>query len=555
LQFHLRKRYKHFKRYREITNVLAKHGFGYLLNQLGLAEFINFPRNKYPDRRESPVASKARHLRLVLEELGPTFIKLGQLLSTRSDLLSADYVAELSKLQDEVPAFSFDKVKERVQMELGAKLEDIFLSFDREPLAAASIGQVHKATLENGEKVVVKVQRPGISAVTGVDIEILYDLAGLVDRHTPWGQHYSLVEVVEEFDRILREELDFTVEGKNIEIFRRNFAGDPNIRVPSVNWEYTTAKILTMEYIEGVKLTRPERLDEQNLNRKTVARRLADALLRQIFVHGFFHADPHPGNLAVLPGEKIVFMDFGIVGRLDDETRNKIANLVLGLIQRSTPAVVRAINSLGVVPGNVDFSALRRDIDRLREKYYEIPLTEISISESLGDIMQLTFNYNIRVPTEFTLLVKALITIEGITVKLDPRLSIMEILEPLGKKLLAQRFSPRSMRKMIMEYLTEYHSVFTRLPRHLNHVLELISSGELKFKTENPGQHVIIKHLYKICNRLAMSIVTAGLVISAALLAGKSITFWGIPVEQIALAGAALTVLSLTFSILRGGKL
>lgn len=555
MQFHLRKRYKHFKRYREIANVLAKHGFGYLLNQLGLAEFINFPRPNYREKKDSPPASRARRLRLILEELGPTFIKLGQLLSTRSDLLPAEYVAELSKLQDEVPPFPFNNVRERVQMELGTSLENIFSSFEREPLAAASISQVHRAVLATGEKVVVKVQRPGIKTVMEADLEILYDLARLADRRNPWRQNYSLVKMVEEFDRILHEELDFTVEGKHAETFRKNFAYDDDIRIPEVYWDYTTAKILTMEYIEGIKLSKPELMDKENLDKKAVARKLADALLRQIFVYGFFHADPHPGNIAALPDEKVVFMDFGIVGRLDNEIREKIINLVLGLIRRSSREVVRAIVSLGVVPGNIDFTALRRDIDRLRDKYYEIPLKDISVSESLGDIMQLAFKYNIRVPTEFTLMVKALITLEGITLKLDPQLSIVEVLEPLGKELLAQRYSPRAIRKIITENIPEYRDMLARLPRQLNQLLDLVAGGELKIKAENPRQDIIIRHLHKISNRIALSVVTAGLTVSAALLAGKGLTLWGVPVEQIALFGGILAGLLLAVSIIRSGKL
>lgn len=554
MQHYLRKRYKHFKRYREIANVLAKHGFGYLLNQLGLTEFLNLSRDKFSGKQEKNAASSSRRLRLVLEELGPTFIKLGQLLSTRSDLLPADYISELSKLQDEVPPFSFDKVRERVQMELGANLEDIFASFEREPLAAASIGQVHRAQLKTGEKVVVKIQRPGINAIIDVDIEILYDLAGLVDRHSPWGHNYKLVDVVEEFDRILHEELDFNTEGRHTETFRQNFGDDPNISAPSIKWEYTSGKILTMEYMEGIKLTRPEKLDSNGLDKKIVARRLANAMLRQIFMHGFFHADPHPGNLQVMPGEKIIFMDFGIVGRLDEEVRDKIANLVLGLINRKTQEIVRAIISLGVVPGGTDFTALRRDIDRLRQKYYEIPLREISLSESLGDIMKIAFHHNIRVPTEFTLLVKALITVEGIAVELDPRLSIVEVVEPLGKQLLAQRFSLPGMQKLLVENINEYHNMFIRLPRHLNQFLDLASNGELKVKAENPGQRAVISHLTRAANRLCLSIITAGLVIGYAHLTGKNITLMGFGAENIILIMAVFTGTGLLLSFVRKGK-
>ncbi|MGB9825150.1 MAG: ABC1 kinase family protein, partial [Desulfofundulus sp.] len=493
MQFHLRKRYKHFARYREIANVLVRHGFGYLAHQLGLGEFLSLGRLYKPgrqsDKRRLKVAerpSPPERLRLVLEELGPTFIKMGQVLSTRSDLLPPEYIAELEKLQDRVAPFSFNQVRERIQMELGLPLEEVFSSFETTPLAAASIGQVHRAHLRDGTPVVVKIQRPGTEKILSTDLEILYDVARLVDRHGPWRELYCFEEMVEEFEKILREEMDFTVEGRHADTFRQHFAGDGTVYFPAVYWDYTTSKVLTMEYIEGVKLTHPEELVHRGIDRRVVARHLASAILRQILIHGFFHGDPHPGNLAALPEGRVAFMDFGIVGRLSDEVREKIGALVLGLVRRSTPQVVRAVESLGVVPPHVDRVALHRDIDALREKYSEIPLSRISLAESLGDVMGVAFKYRIRVPTQFTLLVKSLVTAEGLVAKLDPELSIVEIARPMGKRLLAHRFSLPGIKRMVVEHLDDFHQLLTHLPHRLDRVLDLAAGGELKIKAVNP---------------------------------------------------------------------
>ncbi|SHJ81061.1 ABC1 kinase family protein [Desulfofundulus thermosubterraneus] len=563
MQFHLRKRYKHFARYREITNILVRHGFGYLAHQLGLTEFLSFGRRyklarRFPDEGPLKIVerpSPPERLRRVLEELGPTFIKLGQVLSTRSDLLSPEYIAELEKLQDQVPPFPFAQVRERIQMELGVPLEEIFIHFDATPLAAASIGQVHRANLRDGRPVVVKVQRPGTEKTLLTDVEILYDVARLVDRHGPWREFYRFEEMVEEFEKILREEMDFTVEGRHANTFRQHFAGDNTVYFPIVYWDYTTSKVLTMEYIEGVKMTHPEELTRRGIDRRVVARHLADALLRQILLHGFFHGDPHPGNLAALPDGRIAFMDFGIVGRLTEEMREKIGALVLGLVRRSTAQVVQAVEALGVVPPHVDRAALHRDIDALREKYYEIPLSRISLAESLGDVMAVAFKHRIRVPTQFTLLVKSLVTAEGVVAQLDPDLSIVEIARPMGKRLLARRFSLPGIKRLLLEHLEDYHQLLTRLPHRLDRVLDLAAGGELKIKAVNPDLDRMFGQLNAMVNRLVLGILLGSLIVGSSLLLGRGYTIlWGLPVAEAAFVVGGVLGVALIFSILRSRR-
>ncbi|WP_174520465.1 ABC1 kinase family protein [Desulfolucanica intricata] len=556
MHLRLRRRYKHFKRYREIANVLAKHGFGYLLHQLGLGGFINIPKRiLLKVQKEKDSLSPARRLRLVLEELGPTFIKLGQVLSTRSDLLAPEFIKELEKLLDEVPPFPYEQVEKCIETELGQPLKHIYSYFEETPLAAASIGQVHRAVLQSGDEVVVKVQRPGIKKIIKTDIEILQDLAALVDRHTPWGELYSFTEMAAEFKEIIRDELDYTVEAHHAETLRKNMQEDDTVYIPSVYWDYSTELILTLEYVQAVKLTRTEDLHENNLDTVKLAGRLADAVLKQILIDGFFHADPHPGNLAALPGEKIVFMDFGMMGQINEELKNKIIRLVQGLINKNTREIVKAIISLEVVPAHVNMLHLERDVERLRRKYYEIPLSRISLADSLGEIMGIAFKYRIRVPTEFTLLVKTLITVEGITQQLDPNLSIIGIAEPFGRRLMAERLSYKNLKKVLWEGYGEYKSLYQRIPRQTAAVLERAVRGELRIKAENPDLERIMSLLNILINRLVFSIVVAALIIGSSLLTRKEYSlFRSIPVAELGFLAAGTIGFWLLISIIRSRR-
>ncbi len=558
MQLGLRKRYKHFQRYREIANVLFRHGFGYLLQELDLTQFLSRKKRSLaaqPGAKALPRAKKAQRLRMVLEDLGPTFIKLGQLLSARADLLAVEYIRELEKLQDNVPPFSFQKVQEIIPMELGHPIEEIFAGFDPEPLAAASIGQVHRAVLKSGREVAVKIRRPEIDKVLTTDIEILHDLARLADRHAPLRDIYSFRDLVEEFEQIVTEELDFTREGRHAETFQKNFRDDPNIYIPTVFWEYTTHKVLTMEYVEGVKLTEPDDLARLGVDRRKIARLLADALLRQILIDGFFHADPHPGNLAALPGDRLMFMDFGIVGRLDENLKEKIGDLVLGLVNRSTHQVARAIREMGVLPPNVDRNAFYYDVDKMREKYYDVPFRELRLADPVNDVIDIAFRHRIRIPTQITMLAKALVTAEGVSRQLDPELSIAEIAKPLSRRLLARRLSLRGLRRSLLENFTDYHRLFTQLPRRLEQILDLASTGQLKVHAHNPETDRILSRISVLVNRLVLSILLGSLIVGSSWLIGREdVVFWGISVAQLLFMLGVIFGLALIFSIFRGRK-
>lgn len=550
----LGKRYKHLQRYREITGVLFKHGFGHILHNLGLIDFLSVKGKLLLKKKPGvEMLSPAQRVRLALEELGPTFIKIGQILSTRPDLLPPDYIKELKKLQDRVPAFTFDEVKRQVKSELALSTEQLFKEFDPEPLATASIGQVHRAVLADGRKVAVKVRRPGIEKIIEIDIEILYDVARFLEKHSKWAEMYSFVEVVSEFDRILHEELDYNVEGRNADAFRKNFAEDEDVIIPAVYWEYTSKKILTMEYMEGVKLSNLSEIERAGLNRETLARKVAQAVFKQILIDGFFHGDPHPGNLAALPGEKILFMDFGMAGHLTEETKNKVGDLMMALISKSSDAVMKAVLDLGVAPKSVDRRILRRDIDLLQRKYYEIPLSQIKLGEALNDIMGVAFRHRVRIPSEFALLVKSLLTVEGIVGELDPGLSIVKVAEPFGRRMLRERFSPRKLSGNAARHLLEMGNLLPLLPKRSYDVLDLAAEGELKFKHQFPQTEKILTRVNIMVNRLAFSIVIAGLVVGSALVPRDYLLFGQVSAAEIGFFIAGVMGFWFLVSILRSG--
>lgn len=551
----LRRRYKHIKRYREIVNILLKHGFGHVLHQLGLAEFLSVPwrvlfkRDPVTDRFSMP-----QRVRLILEELGPTFIKIGQIMSTRPDLLPPEYIRELEKLQDRVPPFDFDAVKQQIEKELGQTLEELFVEFDPVPLAAASIGQVHRAVLPGGQRAVVKVRRPGIEKVIDIDLEILYDVARFLESRSSWAELYSFVDTVAEFDRTLHDELDYKIEGRNTDTFRKNFAGDDDVIIPVVYWEYSTGKVLTMEYVPGVKLNDLQEIKRLGLDRQALAGNVARAVFKQILIDGFFHGDPHPGNLAALPGEKIVFMDFGMVGFLNEGTKNRIGSLMIALVSKNADAVMKAVMNLGVVPRSVDKKLLRRDIDLMQRKYYDVPLSQISLGKAFNDIMGVAFKYRIRVPAEFALLVKALITLEGVAGELDPELSIVKVAEPFGKRLLMERISLQTLTRSAVKSLQELGDILSLLPKQVSEVLDLAAGGDLEVKHRFPQVDEVLVRVNKMTNRLAFSIVITGLIVgSAFLVRGGSILSGQAPVAEVGFLVAGLLGFWFLVSILRSG--
>jgi ubiquinone biosynthesis protein len=554
------KRMRHISRYRDIAIALIRNGFGIVVEEVGFAQFLSFPQRLFFETKEKDSKTTGERIRLVLQELGPTFVKLGQIASTRPDLLPEEIIRELEKLQDQVPPFSFQEVREIVQEELGGELEGIFHHFEDSPLAAASIGQVHQAILRSGEKVAVKIQRPNIAAVIETDLEILQDLAALAERRLEWAAKYQIRDMVDEFSKSLRAELDYTIEARNAEKISNQFRNDPNIYVPKVFWEYSTKKVLTMEYVEGVKFSELEKLKQNGYNPKSLAERLAKGIFRQIFIDGFFHGDPHPGNVLVLPGEVIAFIDFGMVGRLTPEMKYHFSSLVIALMRQSTDGVIKSILQMGLVPDDVNLMQLRDDVDELREKYYGVPLSQISLGEAVNDLFRVAFRHSIRIPADLTLLGKTLLTVEGVVEKLDPDFSILDIAEPFGRQLLKERLNPKNVAETVWKHVSDYGELMLDLPKHMKELTSLIKRGRLRLEIDIPELDLFLKKLDRISNRLsfsivllAFSIIMVGIIIGSSM-GRQSTLLWKIPAIEIGFGVATLMFLWLLYSIFKSGR-
>lgn len=559
-------RNKNIKRLQHIIQVFVKHGFGTLIDQTGLLNHLNLGKKilQKVGKNESEKHTTGQRLRLALEELGPTFIKFGQIVSTRPDILPQDIIKELEKLQDSVPPISFDEVKKVIEEELDDSLCNIFPYFDEKPLAAASIAQVHLARLLSGKQVVVKIQRPNIDKVIDVDIKILKDIAYFIDHHTKYGNLYDFGKMVEEFENTLKNEMDFMIEGENTETFRKNFKKDQYATFPYISWIHTTKRVLVMEYIDGIKLNDFEALEKAGLDRKTIARNFSNSILNQILRDGFFHADPHPGNIMVLENNVIAFLDLGMVGKLSEDRKNQFLKMLLGITLRNSKLIIEGIINLEAVKTTINTKKLEKEIDILRDKYLSIPLSEIKMSEAFNQIFSLAFSYNIVIPNEFTMLAKTLITLEGTVEKLDPDLSVLEIAEPIAEKLMIRLFSPEKLGKEVLSELMDYGNLTRKLPSYLLNLLEKAENDDISISLIFKDFEKIIKLTNKISNRisfsiilLAVCIVIAGILIGSGISAntGTESYLLNIAILRIGLTLAAVIVVVLTISILRSNNL
>ncbi|GGJ02187.1 ABC transporter [Paenibacillus hunanensis] len=538
---------------------LMRHGFGYMVEEMGLNRMLSIPL-KLARRDVHGIRTVGERIRLVLEELGPTFIKLGQLASTRSDLLPENIIEELVKLQDQVPPFAGEEARQIIELELGLSIEDMLESFQEEPVAAASIGQVHLGKLHSGELVAIKVQRPGVARIVQRDLEILQDLIGIAKRHMDWVSQYNISEIIDEFSKSMRAELDYNVEGRNMERLGQNFANDRRIRIPKTFWNYTSARVLTMEFVDGIHMGKPDEIVQQGLQLPDVAQRLVDSMLQQIFIDGFFHADPHPGNLLALRDGRVAYLDFGMMGRLNSDTKNGLASFVIAMLRKNTDSMVRAILRLGFVPDDIDIAAMRGELERLRDQYYEVPFSQINLGEALNEMFAIIRTFRIDIPSDLALLGKALITLEGVIGRLDPNLSIVKMAEPFGRRLLGERYSPKRLRERITDGALQAIEVLTDLPRQTSELSRVIRSGKLKVEVNVPELGELLHKMDQIVNRLAFSIVLlAFCIIMVGLIIGSSLRdqspiLWGLPVVEIGFSIATLMVLWLLFAIFKSGR-
>jgi ubiquinone biosynthesis protein len=559
----IRKRIRHIQRYREIVYAFIRYGFGYIIKELGLLEVLSMPKRLFVEvKTESHNKSIGERIKLFLQELGPTFVKIGQVASTRYDLIPAEVIKELEKLQDEAPQFPYETVVEIIEQELGHPLNQIFKEFSETPLAAASIGQVHYGVLKTGEKVAVKIQRPNIRQMIETDLEILHDIALLAEQRLDWAAHYGVRDIVEEFSKSLREEIDYTVEGRNSERIAKQFADDPKVIIPEVFWDFSTKKVLTMEFVEGTKVSEAEKLQQMGNDKKILAKRIVDSILNQILIEGYFHGDPHPGNILALPDDGIIFLDFGMVGKLTPEMKYHLASLVIALMRKSTEDIIKSIINMGIVPEDINLPSLRNDVDKLNEKYYEVPLSQTSLGQVVNDLFIVAYRHSIRIPSDLTLLGKTLLTMEGIVVKLDPELSILKVAEPFGKRLLMERFYPKKVAGNFWNQLVNVGEFLHELPRGLKELTLLFKNGKMKQEISFPEIDLFVSKLNKISNRisfsiglLSFSIIMLGLILGAAIAGQTSELLLKVPVIEIGIGAAMFMFLLLLVSIFRSRKL
>jgi ubiquinone biosynthesis protein len=551
---------RHTNRYREIVMTLVRHGFGYMVEEMGLFQMPKLPKKWFSRKEPETVKSLGERIRLVLEELGPTFIKLGQLSSTRHDLLPEDVIFELQKLQDQVPPFSFEEVRVIMENELHLPLGDMFQELKEIPLAAASIGQVHVGRLITGEAIAVKVQRPLVDQMVELDLEILKELATIAERRLEWVAHNQIRRMIEELSKSMREELNYTLEGRNADKIARQFVQRPDVHIPKVFWDYTTSKVLTMAYIEGITLNQPEALLKQGHDLKLVAERLVNSMFHQVLIEGFFHADPHPGNIIVLNDGSIAFVDFGMVGRLDEEMKDHLITLLIALMRKDSDGILRAILRLGLVEEEMDTKELQFDLDLLREKYYDIPLSQLSLGDTLNDMFVVANRHRIRMPVDLTLLGKALITVEGVAVKLDPQLSLVNLAEPFGRRLLKERFHPQHAHKRWWKQISALADTIISFPKQASHLSKLVRTGKLKVEIGIPEIDLLLRKLDQISNRISISIVLlsfslimVGLIVASSVGKTPSLILH-FPVIEVGSAVAGLMLLWLLYSIFKSGR-
>ncbi len=556
-----KKKVRHINRYREIAAALFSQGFDYIVEEIGLLQKIPYYQRVRPVISAGGTGGVSERIRLVLQRLGPTYVKLGQIASTRPDLLPRDIIQELEKLQDKVPGFPLAGVRSVLEEELGGKLEDLFEQFAPEPLAAASIGQVHRAVLTSGETVAVKIQRPGIVAAIETDLEILYELANLAERRFLWARSYQLVDMIDEFSKSLLRELDYTSEARHAEKIAKQFINNRLIYIPRVYWQYSTQKVLTAEYIDGIKISNSELLLQQGYRLSLLAERFAKGIFHQIFIEGFFHGDPHPGNVVVLPGEVIAFLDFGMVGRLSEDMKYNLSTVVIGLMRQNADDLTNAIYRMGAVPEQVNRRQLREDIELLREKYYGVPLSKVSLGEAVSNIFTVALRHQIKIPVDLVLVGKALLTMEGVVEKLDPHLSILDIAEPFGQKLLRERLHPKNLTRTWLKNLNDFSDVFLHLPQHFHELRSIVRHGHLQVEIAMPEIEHILKTQDRISNRLSFSIILLAFsMIMSSIIIGLSIAgqyslLWKLPVVEIGFGIAMLLFGWLLYAIIRSGKL
>ncbi|WP_446374449.1 ABC1 kinase family protein [Coleofasciculus sp. D1-CHI-01] len=453
-------------------------------------------------------------------ELGPTFIKVGQLFSTRSDLFPGEYVEELSKLQDRVPAFNYDQAEAIVKKDLGKSVSELFDNFDPIPLAAASLGQVHKAQLQSGEEVVVKVQRPGLRKLFTIDLQILKGIARYFQNHPDWGRGRDWMGIYEECCRILWEEIDYLSEGRNADTFRRNFRTYDWVKVPRVYWRYTSNRVLTLEYAPGIKISHYEALEAAGLDRKLLAQLGAKAYLQQLLNDGFFHADPHPGNIAVSPEGSLIFYDFGMMGRIKANVREGLMQTLFGVAQKDASRVVESLVALGALSPVDDMGPVRRSIQYMLDHFMDKPFENQSVSEISDDLYEIAYGQPFRFPATFTFVMRAFSTLEGVGKGLDPEFNFMEVAKPFALQIMTNGNSPEgnTFLNELGRQAAQVSNTALGLPRRIEDTIEKLERGDIRLRVRSIESDRILRRMSSIQIGTNYALLLSAFTLSATIL-------------------------------------
>ena len=505
-------------RLHDIASILIRYGFSDIVRRMGMANALERAGKvlHWKEIDELARLEQPERVRRALEEMGPTFIKLGQILATRMDLFSPEWIAEFEKLQDRVPSVPIAQIRQQLQEDLGATPEEVFAELIPEPLAAASIAQVHRAHLQDGDEVIVKVRRPGIRPIVEADLRLLQRLAKIVEAESPEMSRLRPREVVRQFTLSLRRELDLATECRNAERIASNFTAHPEIVIPKVYWEWTGERVNVQKAISGIPGRDLEAVNQAGLDRKILAQHGAQAVLKMILEDGFFHADPHPGNVFYLPENRIAFIDFGMVGRLSFDRRTQVVDLLHGLVETEVDSVVEILFDW-TGGAEIDRDSLKLEIDGLIDQYHGAPLKELNISTMLSDLTTLLRDYHLALPPDLTLLIKALISLEGMGRQLDPEFDIVTEVSPFLRRAMLARYAPDALARRGWRAVTRGLDILTSLPQDLRQLLRSARSGKLQV-------HVDVTRLQRFGDQLdrAISRLTMGIVI-AALIIGSSI--------------------------------
>jgi ubiquinone biosynthesis protein len=552
--------YRHLNRYRQILGILFSYGFGEIIELLRIDQYLDIGLQLISKNRGDRIEklSRSERIRMAIEELGPTYIKLGQVLSTRPDLIPAEFVTELTRLQDNVQPFDFPETEKIILSEFGIPFDALFESLEKTPVASASIAQVYRAESKEGEILAVKVQRPGIKRIIEVDLEIMLHLATLMERNIEEFALHRPVRVVEEFTKVLENEIDFTIEAASMERIAAMFLNDPAVYIPKVFRDKSSTAVLTMEMVEGIKITHVEAIEAAGLDRRLLTVRGADVCLKQIFQYGFFHADPHPGNIYALPGNVICLLDFGMVGTVDQRTREDFVELVDSIVHHHSSRAVQVLLRITEWDKEPDLRAFEKDVSEFMGRHLCKPLRDIKIGRLLQHLLEISAVHGLRIPANIFLMLKALGTVEGIALVLDPEFDMVSHAAPYIRKVKLARLHPERIAGDVLQMASQFMDFLGRFPQDILEISRLIRQQKLTIKIEQTGLNTLLATQDQISNRIAFSIIIAALIIGSALIVISETPplVYGISfIGFIGFIAAALMGIWLLVAIIKKGKL